>query len=166
MDGRQMLKPPETIISLTSFYPHDAGEPLIVCAPVHSRGSSTHRGCAETHVRGIKVCCRTRKLSKCTNKSVEDLRRRYMHVYGLVRCFLRWLRACRGVWTGRCRSGSCLRWGSAAWPASSPDRRSGSASCTGSARPAFAAGGGTGSSPLSPRWRQRRGDFSIASPHT
>lgn len=89
----------------------------------------------------------------------------YVWVGNVLACRLRWWRACRAVWTGRCCSGSCLRWGSAVWPAFSPDRRSGSASYSGSARPAIAAGGGTGSSPLSPHWEQRRAEFSTVSSH-
>lgn len=98
------------------------------------------------HVRGIKVCLRMRGCDTSTS---------VLGRCAVLYC-LRWLRACRGAWTGRCRSGSCLCWGSAAWPASSPGRRSGSASYSGPARSAFAAGGGTGSSPLSPRWEQRK----------
>lgn len=60
------------------------------------------------------------------------------------------MRACRAVWTGRCCFGSCVRWGSAAWPASSPGPRSGSASCSGPPPLAFPAGVGTDSSLPSP----------------
>lgn len=60
---------------------------------------------------------------------------------------LHWMRACRAAWTGRCRSGSCACWGSAAWPASSPGQSSGSASYSGPPRPVFAAGVGTDNNP-------------------
>lgn len=36
---------------------------------VHSQSSSALRGCAQTHVREIKVCCRTPKFSGSTNNS-------------------------------------------------------------------------------------------------
>lgn len=86
---------------------------------------------------------------------VELLCMLIMHLCLCVRCSvfvpcLRWMRACRAVWTGRCRSGSCVCWGSAAWPASSPCRSSGSASCSGPPPLAFAVGGGMDNSLLSP----------------
>lgn len=57
--------------------------------------------------------------------------------------------------TGRCRSGSCAYWGSAAWLASCRGPLSGFASCSGSPRPAAApAEAGRGSSLPSPPWGQ------------
>lgn len=68
----------------------------------------------------------------------------------VVLCRSHWMRACRVVWTGRCRSGSCVCWGSAVWPASSPGQSSDSASYSGPPRLVFAAGVCMDNSLLSP----------------
>lgn len=63
---------------------------------------------------------------------------------------LRRMRACRAVWTGRCRSGSCVCWGSAAWPVSSPGQWNGSASYSGPPLSVPLAGAGKDNNLLSP----------------
>lgn len=72
--------------------------------------------------------------------------------------YVHWMRACRAVWTGRCRCGSCVCWGSAVWPASSPGRQSDSASYSGRPPLVSAVGAGTDNSPLSPLC-ERRGEM-------
>lgn len=142
---------------------------------VHSRRSQV---CMRTvrkntycnkHVSKIIVYCSTRKSQKCTVSSwrcvftgdlrtccagrcwTDVCRHECISVYAcVVLCCSHWMRACRAVWTGRCRSGSCVCWGSAVWPASSPGQSSGSASYSGPPRLVFAAGVCMDNSLLSP----------------
>lgn len=81
----------------------------------------------------------------------------YLFVLSLFVHCLHWMRACRVVWTGRCRCGSCVCWGSAAWPASSPGQSSDSASYSGPSLLVFAVGAGMGNSLLSPLCERRNG---------
>lgn len=68
------------------------------------------------------------------------------------------MRACRVVWTGRCRCGSCVCWGNVVWPASSPGQPSDSASYSGPPLLVFPAGVGMDNSLLSPLC-ERRGEM-------
>lgn len=73
-----------------------------------------------------------------------------------VKC-LHWMRACRVVLTGRCHCGSCVSWGSAAWPASSPGQLNDSASYNGQFLLVFAVEARMGNSLLSPLYERKNG---------
>jgi len=156
----------------------------LIDSHVHSRRSQAwiRKICANTyfneHMREIIVYCSTRNSPKCTAILLK------LHVFCIIQCWsgvelmmercpgntcvrmccfvfvqcLHWRRACRAEWTGRCRFGSCVCWGSAGWPASSPGRRSDSASYSGPPPLVFAPWVGMDNSLLSPLC-ERRGEI-------
>lgn len=146
-----------------------AAKHLILCIPmfIHNRVKYAWGKCAKTHTvtntwerlqstaaRGSLWKLFTGDFRTCCS-GVELMEERCVcvctSVYAcIVLPCLHWMTACKAVWTGRCRFGSCVCWGSAVWPASSPAQWSDSASYSGPPLLGFAVGVGMDNSFLSP----------------